>query len=72
MKPMSSNHRIHALAIQYFFALIIGKMTFRSLAQNATIVAKELIYALRSSVLAVPFAHIGEAQILALTKLAFF
>ena len=45
-------------------------MPFRSLAENATIAATELIHALRNPAPAALYAHIGDAQIQALDQLA--
>ena len=47
-----------------------SKMPFRSSTENATIAATELIHALRNPALAAPYAHIGDAQVQALEKLA--
>ena len=47
-----------------------SKMPFRSSTENATIAATELIHALRNPSPAAPYAHIGDAQIAALTTLA--
>ena len=47
-----------------------SKMTFPSSAENATIVATELIHALRNPAPAAPYAQIGDAQIQALDQLA--
>ena len=46
------------------------KIPFRSLAENATIVATELIHALRNPAPSAPYAHIGDAQMQALYQLA--
>ena len=45
-------------------------MQFQSSAENATIAATELIHALRNLAPEAPYAHIGNAQMQALEKLA--
>ena len=47
-----------------------SKMPFRSLTENATIAATELIHALCNPAPAAPYAHIGNAQMQALEQLA--
>ena len=47
-------------------------MPFISSTENATIAATELIYALRNTEPAAPYAHIGDAQVQALEQLADF
>ena len=43
-----------------------SKMPFRSLTENATISATELIHALRNPAPAAPYSHIGDAKVQAL------
>ena len=45
-------------------------MPFRPSAENTTIVATELIHALRNPAPAAPYAHIGDVQLQALDQLA--
>ena len=49
-----------------------SNMPFRSLAENETIAAIELIHALRNPAPAAPYAHIGDDQMQALEQLAEF
>ena len=46
-----------------------SKMPFRSLTENATIAATELIHALRNPTPEAPYAHIGDVQVQALEQL---
>ena len=54
------------------FLLHNSKMPFRSLTENATIAATELIHALRNPAPAAPYALIGDAQMQELDQLAKF